>query len=187
MRRIGELLSRHSGEVAWIFGKGPSLDQFSMDDAGRLRICINESLCVVPEPTYFFAHDEPPIRNVAHQWHSGCFAVLQQPRALFAVGCQIPEDQIYVYEKRHADNRVRDMNAAQIAECGALYGNSGTVHSAIHFCRLIGAVKVVLVGFDGCGGYAKSLNMPPGGAAHDRIRQDTVSLLKTMGLDYEFS
>jgi len=64
-RTIAELLNCHAGDAAWIFGKGPSLDGFDFATAGRLRICTNESLVVVPEPTYFFAHDGVPIQRVA--------------------------------------------------------------------------------------------------------------------------
>jgi len=168
------------------FGKGPSLDDFSFNEAGASRICINESLCAVPHPMYFFAHDEGPIRNVSREWPAKCMAILQQPRAFYAKECGIPRNALFVYEKRYCDNQVRDMDARQIARHGCLYGNSGTVHSAIHFCRLIGASKITLVGFDGTGGYAKRIDLPDGGADHDRIRRDSVSLLTTMQIPYEF-
>lgn len=186
MQHIDALIDQYAGQPVWIFGKGPSLDQFQMADAGPGRVCINESVRAVPSPAYFFAHDEGPIRNTADDWPEGCRAVLQHERAVFAEACGIPSDLIYVYEKRYADNTVRDMDAAGIARHRSLYGNSGTVHCAIHFCRLIGASRIVMVGFDGTGGYAKSINLPDGGADHDRIRRDSVSLLNTLEIPYEF-
>jgi len=186
MKHIDALLNRHAGQTIWIFGKGPSLDDFQVASAGEVRICINESLRAVPRPTYFFAHDEGPIHNVANTWPEQCSAILQLPRAIFAEQCGIPTDAIFVYEKRYCDNAVRDMNAASLARHRCLYGNSGTVHCAIDFCRLIGATRVVMVGFDGTGGYAKSIHLPDGGAEHDRIRRDSVSLLNALAIPYEF-
>lgn len=186
MQHIDALLDRHVGQTVWIFGKGPSLDEFQIADAGAVRICINESLRAVPCPMYFFAHDEGPIRNVAETWPKRCNAILQQPRAVFAEQCGIPTKGIYVYEKRYCNDVVRNMDASSIARHRSLYGNSGTVHCAIHFCRLIGAAKIVMVGFDGTGGYARNIRLPDGGAEHDRIRRDSVSLLDALCIPYEF-
>lgn len=186
MQRISGLLRRYNDEPAWIFGKGPSLDFFDFAKSGTLRLCINESAKAVPSPTYFFAHDEGPIQNMAADWPVDCAAILQPVRAEFAAECGVPQDAIYTYEKRQIDNTLRDADPKVIAERNSLYGNSGTVHSAIHFCRLIGVSHITMVGFDGAGGYAKIIDLPPGGAAHERIRRDSISLLETMGFDYEF-
>lgn len=184
--RIDALLHCHRGQRAWLFGKGPSLDVFPFEDSGALRICVNESLRAVPQPSYFFAHDEGPIRNVAEDWPDGCNAILQMPRAILAEQCGIPERSIFVYDKRYCDNGVRDMEAEAIAWHGSLYGNSGNVHSAVHFCRLIGATGIIMVGFDGSGGYAKKTRLLDGGAQHSRIRQDSIALLESLGIPYEF-
>lgn len=186
MFRIDDLLHRHRGEEAWVFGKGPSLDVFQFENSGTLRICVNESLRAVPQPSYFFAHDEGPIRNVAGDWPDGCNAILQMERAILAAKCGIPERSIFVYEKRYCDNAVRDMEPEAIARHGCLYGNSGTMHSAIHFCRLIGATRITMVGFDGSGGYAKKIALTDGGAEHFRIRRDSIALLDALGIPYEF-
>jgi hypothetical protein len=186
MQRIDVFLGRHLNQPVWIFGKGPSLDHFSFNEVGQARICINESLRAVPDPMYFFSHDEGPIRNVAEEWPLGCRAILEQPRAIYAESRGIPSDWTFVYEKRLCDNKVRDMDAHGIAKHVSLYGNSGTVHCAIHFCRLIGASKITMVGFDGTSGYAKKVNLPDGGAEHDRIRRDSVSLLNAIGIPFEF-
>ena len=103
MRTIAELLNQHAGEEAWLFGKGPSLDEFDMQTAGKLRISINESALVVPNAMYFFAHDEPPIERVANRWPSDCRAVLQPVRARFAQAAGVPDDAIFTYEKRERD------------------------------------------------------------------------------------
>lgn len=186
MKVISELLFAHRDEVAWIFGKGPSLDAFDMRTVGDLRICINESLLAVDRPTYFFAHDETPIKRVSGRWPEGCRAILQPVRAEYAAQQGLPDGSIYTYTKRHEDKRVLGYAPEKTAEEAVLYGQSGTVHSALHFCRLIGASAVRLVGFDGKGGYARSLELPSGGRHHSRIRQDSVTLMRILKLPYRF-
>ena len=186
MNKVGQLMMRHEGETAFVFGKGPSLDHFDIDQAGPLRICINESIRSVPRSAYFFAHDELPIRRAAECWQSGCRAILQLPRAELACDCGIADESIYVYDKRQGEGHSTTLTAEQMAARNCLYGNSGTVHSALHFCRLIGASRVELIGFDGAGGYAKCLGLPAGGAQHERIRRDSVNLLEILQIPFEF-
>ena len=183
---IRPLLNAHEVEIAWLFGKAPSLDEFPMATAGPLRIVINESLRAVPQSACFFARDEDPIANVATDWSGSCKASLRPVRAEFALRCVIPGASLHVYTKRTANNAVRDMNATQIAESASLYGNSGTVHCAIHFCRLLGAARIVMVGFDGKGGYAAKVGLPDGGAEHGRIRRDSISLMTTLDIPHQF-
>ena len=187
MKKVGELLLRHRGETAWLFGKGPSLDTFDMARAGSLRVCINESALCVPAPSYFFAHDEAPIQRVAAERSSPCTAILETSRARFAEKCGWGKENIFVYEKRRLDQKLLSMPPQALAATHALYGNSGTVHSAIHFCHLVGVVEVVMVGFDGGGGYASCLELPSGGAEHERIRRDSETLLRELELPYRFS
>jgi len=186
MKSISETHNRHQGQTAWIFGKGPGLDDFNMDKAGPLRMCINESVLVVNQPTYFFAHDTSPIQRAIGNWQEGCNAILQPVRAQAAHNHGLPENSIYTYEKRQGDQSVLDWTSDQIAEYGVLYGQSGTVHSAIHFCKLIGATHVNMVGFDGNGGYAKCLELAAGGSHHEKIRQDSIWMLEKLDLDFEF-
>lgn len=188
MRTIAELLGRHANEEAWIFGKGPGLDAFDMASAGALRVCINESLLVVPDPTYFFAHDEGPIRRVAEHWPRTCRAILQPIRAEFAAVLGVPRDMIHTYTKLEREFSMLDWPASKIAQQASLLGLTGTVHSAIHFCRLIGATSLAFVGMDGTGGYAKSLGIPTplGGGQHDVIRRDSITVAERLGLAHRF-
>jgi len=188
MQTITELLDVHKGEEAWIFGKGPSLDRFDFALAGALRICINESLAIVDSPTYFFAHDEGPIERVASNWPHRCRAILQPVRGDWAVRCGIPMSDVFTYEKRDRDVEVLDWPAAKIAQRARLIGLTGTVHSALHFCRLIGVSSVVFVGMDGRGGYARcvGLSAPVGGGRHDAIRRDSIMIAERLKLTYRF-
>ena len=91
-RWIDALLNRHIGETAWLFGKGPSLDQFEIRLAGPLRICINESLGRVLQLSYFFAHDEGsrgdcPRAGPQPQYHLAGAAPQLQPQRLLSGAC----------------------------------------------------------------------------------------------------
>jgi hypothetical protein len=137
---------------------------------------------------YFFAHDEPPIMRVANCWPNACRAILQPVRAKFAQAAGIPDDALFTYEKRERDWTVLEWSQDRIARECCLLGLTGTVHSAIHFCRLIGAPSLVFVGMDGRGGYAQSIGTPPppGGGQHDRIRRDSEIVAERLGLRYRF-
>ena len=97
---VSLLAGKHSGETAFLFGKGPGLEAIDTADCGPLRICINESLLRVERPTYFFAHDEEPIKRVTPFWPDGCKAILEPRRAHLANCLGIPNDEIYSYQKR---------------------------------------------------------------------------------------
>ena len=72
----------------------------------------------------------------------------------------------------------------EIAKHAKLYGMLGTVHSAIHFCRLTSVSRAVLVGFDGTKGYAKKLGVADGGWNHEKIRAHSIEMLKALDLAY---
>jgi len=178
---IGALLNRHAGEDAWVFGKGPSLDGFDMGVAGALRICINESAAVVPTPSYFFAHDCVPIERVAVQWPEGCKAVLEDGKVKHAVDSGIPQEAVYQYSKRDKDKSVLFLSPEEIAEQNILHGMNGTVHSALHFFKLVGVRCVHMVGFDGTGGYAACVNVDSSeGRNHKQINRHTMKMLKLL-------
>jgi hypothetical protein len=186
MRTIGGFCGKHAGDTAYVFGKGPSLDTFDMTLAKGPRVCINESALVVPCPTYFFAHDEKPISRVASMWPERCTAILEPSRAQYAVKCGLPEDAIAVYGLRHGDISVLGLTRDEVARRNVLYAKLGTVHSAIHFCHLIGVSRVVMVGFDGQGGYAASLRVTSAGWNHAQIRTHAIEILDMLDIKHEF-
>lgn len=188
MTGLTALLEREAGQTAWIFGLGPGLDWFEMAKAGPLRICINESLLFVQQAKYFFAHDERPIRRVAPTWPTGCQAILEPARAQLAIECGIPTENVCEYIKAEQDQSVLSWNPSQIAKAGKLYGCTSTTHSALHFCRLIGAIRIMLVAMEGRGGYAHQIGLAAPGRGHHfpGIRQNTIRALEAMGFQYEF-
>lgn len=46
------LFNKHQGEEAWLFTKGTSFDDYDQDQAGALRITINEACQAVKDATY---------------------------------------------------------------------------------------------------------------------------------------
>jgi len=186
MKNLGTQLNKYQGQDAYIFGKGPSLDSFDFSLAGELRICINESLKIVTKPTYFFAHDEKPIKHVSEEWPDACFGILQEVRAKYACQCGIPEDQLLTYTLCHGNKSVLEKSPEEIARENILYGQLGTVHSALHFCNLLGVSKVFLVGFDGTARYADSFKHLPPGWNHDKIRAISIEILNTLKIPFEF-
>ena len=49
---FSSLKSKHRGEEAWVFTKGPSFDDFDISIAGDLVIGINETVEKLPSPLY---------------------------------------------------------------------------------------------------------------------------------------
>src|SRR6185436_9976669 len=137
---------------------------------------------------FFFAHDEVPIKRVASNWPTDCVAILQPARADLAARCGVPRDLIFLYEKRQREPEILDWPPERIATESTLLGLTGTVHSALHFCRLIGVTSVVFVGMDGGGGYARCIaqDTPLGGGQHNVIRKDSIYIVKRLGMDFRF-
>jgi hypothetical protein len=46
------LFNKHQGEEAWLFTKGTSFDDYDQDQAGALRITINQACQAVKDATY---------------------------------------------------------------------------------------------------------------------------------------
>ncbi len=187
LRKIQDVDFEQADQV-WIFGKGPSLETHDKSQVGRIKVCINESVQLVENPTFFFAHDETPIKNVANDFPENCVAILEPSRAEFAVQCGIPAEQIAIYDKHDLVGEIGKHQSLELIQSGKLIGKTGTVHSAIHFCQCLDAKTIKLVGFEGQGDYAASLNMevPLGGGRHDLIRKDSERILRWLGFDFEF-
>ena len=191
LNSICEMAGIHSGQEAWVFGKGPSLDRFDMNQAGSLRVCINEILFYIPGPRYFFAHDQIGVQRVTEEaWPADCIAVLEDHFARYAVERGLPSSSIRAYTKRQGDLGALNETPEQMASNRGLYGQSGTVHSALHFCYFVGVSKVTLVGFDGGNDYAKCYThgvLDPNTPHHfDIIRRDTITMLERLGVPYVF-
>ncbi|MEX0937227.1 MAG: hypothetical protein WDZ59_05150 [Pirellulales bacterium] len=188
MKWIDSLLGVHRNESAWIFGTRSNLDQFDISRTGPLRICIDEAVLFVPGPSYFFSRDNLAIVRAADKWPSNCRAVLEPDRAALAAANGVPDAKIYRYLNR-TQREILDWNPPRISEENSLYGQSGSVDSAIHFCRMIGVAAITLVG---CGSEAAPPSgstsvTPPGGAQRGGMSRQAEVLLERLAIPYRFA
>jgi len=202
---LTSLLNKHKGCIAWVFGKGPSIDDYieaPEHSDNDVKITVNEAVLVVEKPDYFFAHDAPGIARSADPWNHGfrrgaatvdprvsykypqqCAAILRHPHKQIAKCYGL---HAHFYDKGQQDYDLLTLSPEQLAESVKLYGESSTTQSACHFAKLIGAKAVVLVGIDGGEGTAKvfqALN-PIKGYWYTKNRGDTRRILDTMGMPY---
>lgn len=178
---LSSLLNCHKGETAWVFGKGPSFDSYDDSKVGSLRLCINHTVLFVRNPMYFFAGDSGIVKEISVPL--GCKAVLEPAKAVLArlKGCR----DIVVFNKGQDERRLLFYSAEEIASFGKLFGKYGTVHMCLHFCKLIGASFVELIGIDGGSGYTKKVK----GYNQDYTlsRDYCVEMLELLGLQYHFA
>ena len=153
---------RHEGEDAWMFGKGPSFQNFNMDNAGPLRVCINDTWKAVPDATYFFSHDWPCISEQYRNCEAPMSRVIESMYAYKLINMTLgAADNIVSYDKWQCDippdanelteeaKHVLGLDAFWVYANNKLFSTSGTVHSALHFLWYTGVRRVHLVGFDG--------------------------------------
>jgi hypothetical protein len=177
-------VGKHRGATAWLFGKGPSLDDWLNDfdfdetdwrDPNVVRIVVNEAVLVVPEPHYFFAHDVlgidrsmDPLNHgfkvagsrdvdprVSTFFPENCVSILREEQIPAALKHEVDSAKIFGYRKGQQERELLDLSALELAKLGALYAESATIQSGCHFAKLTGCVRVVLVGVDGGRGVAR--------------------------------
>lgn len=154
MRRLTDFIDIHKGETVWLFGKGPSLDLFDMEEAGELRAAINDVAGFVPGCKYAFSNDR--INPWIDVYKEG--TILFTPARPFeepilqAKICKTCEH--IVYHDYHDDKRLATVTPRQLAEEG-LSIRKGTIGSAIQILWIMGVTRIVLVGIDGGQAHAK--------------------------------
>lgn len=144
-RTLKDFLFKHTGETAWVFGKGPSLDRFNLDDAGPLRCAINEVIQYIPDCPYGFACDSViDWQDVYKPGH-----VLFQPRRVFGAGYKAadPDCERIFFDDAHGDDRIL-WTREQLANDG-LAIKRGTLGSTLQILHIMGVSKIVAVGIDG--------------------------------------
>jgi hypothetical protein len=156
-------LNRHAGEVAWLFGKGPSLSTFEFNTAGKLRFAINDVIAHVPDCLYGFANDGVERWRDVYQPGQILFQPLRamgefDSREPGAVACEV-----IAYEDKHDDQRLL-MSREAIAARPTI--RRGTLGSALQIMHVMGIKSVYLVGFDGGNAHA------PGYDFRTRLRAD---------------
>lgn len=121
MRKIYEL---RMGHEVWLVGKGPSLDGFNWDKAGKYRISINETVFLTPSPYAAIAIDY----DVLDKYRDN---KLQLPIMKKSTHGRYSFDNEYIWEPS-------DLK----------YGCMATAPIAIQLLALLGVSKIHFVGFD---------------------------------------
>ena len=186
-RTLHDFIGKHAGETAWLFGKGPSLDLFDLATAGPLRVAINDVVKEIPGCVYGFAND-----SVAHWQH-----VYRPELILFSpqrtidegfIAYGTPPCEVVGYSDAHGDDRL-DWPAERLATEG-LAIRPGTLGSALQILKLMGVVRVVLVGIDGGGKHAGREWLTRLRNEHykdyNRIRDAAIESAPRLGLTLEF-
>ena len=211
-----QLKNKHAGKTAWVFGKGASLDDYleSPDSnienqSGQVRLVVNEAALVVSKPNYFFAHDITGIdramcpekwgfkngyevidSRVRRKYDPDCVAILvngpHPSHLVYAARYKDRCPHMFGYRKGQFDTKLLKLSVDELVETHALYAESATIQSACHFAKLIGCVKVVVVGVDGGKGVAKVFNNMSckTGPWYTKNRYDTHRILKSMGMPF---
>lgn len=149
-RTLTDFLGKHEGETAWIFGKGPSLARFAMQDAGPLRCALNDVVRYVPACAYCFANDS--VRDWSEFYQPQ--HILFSPNRLLNDSFLRPV--IPACELVRFDDERRDATwpkpLPELAQKLAIL--PGTLGSTIQILAIMGVRKVVAVGIDGGGTHA---------------------------------
>ena len=180
-------LNLHAGQTAWLFGKGPSLQNYDFKQAGKLRFAINDVIAHIPDCKYGFANDGvAKWRDVYHQGQ-----ILFQPlRAISefdsrngAVNCEV-----VTYKDFQDDSRLA-LPREQIAELPTI--RRGTLGSALQIMHVMGIVKIYMVGFDGGGDHAQGFEWRTRlrndhAADYNAIRNAAIDAAELMGIQLHF-
>lgn len=154
MQLLRDYLNQSPGCTVELFGCGPSLDAYDKPKAkGAVRIAINAAAWAVPGVDFLFAHDSPRLPPGKLDART---RVVIEPH-LRGHYDDIPAARIVFYRKHDGAWPLLELPREEIALINTLFGVSGTVHSALHFAWLLGAARVIGIGFDVTGGYAPSI------------------------------
>jgi hypothetical protein len=206
-------VGRHQGATAWLFGKGPTFDNYlasanhvtESHEPDTVKMAVNETVLVVNDPDYFFAHDVLGIDRSMDPWNHGfakgkadtdprvrpayprdCTAILRKEQITAALKHAIDPGRVYGYRKAQQEKKLLGLSALDLAKSGALYAESATIQSACHFAKLTGCARVVLVGVDGGHGTAsvfKNMGCAKG-PWYTKNRGDTHRILEAMGMPF---
>jgi len=144
-------LNIHAGQTAWLFGKGPSLQNFDFKQAGKLRFAINDVIAHIPDCKYGFANDGVAKWRDVYQKGQILFQPLRamsefDSRKDGAVACDV-----VAYEDAFDDSRLL-LSREEIADLPTI--RRGTLGSALQILHVMGIRSVYLVGIDGGGTHA---------------------------------
>jgi len=157
MRTIKDFKGIHQGETAWMFGKGPSLNDFDFSKAGPIRCAINDVAGIVPNCKYAFANDrcDDPNEGWAdvYQHQTILFSPRRTYKDPFLKASPVKACEHVIYDDIH-DTTKRDslkMATPQSLIDNGLIIRRGTLGSALQVLWIMGVTKIICVGIDGGG------------------------------------
>ena len=159
------LLDKHNGEEAWLFGKGPSFDDYDQSGAGELRATINEALYAVDSVTYAFCWvgDKKDLRA--------------------------EEGTIIIDGSRSAYSSEFDKWKPKKEP---MFINNSTGELAVSYLIWMGISKLHLIGFDSIGKYSKNFkwtrkrdDMPLCDAARLESKQRMQTMLDMASIEWK--
>lgn len=159
---LADFLNIHSGQEAWLFGKGPSLSKFDFSDAGEIRCAINDLCGIVPGARYCFANDGVGAWADLYQPGQILFQTHRCQNEFDALAANLP-CKVVVYPDEPNQGRLL-LSRQELAESLAI--RRGTLGSAIQILYIMGISTIHLVGIDGGGQHA------PGFSFRTRLRND---------------
>lgn len=190
---LNNFVNKHSGQTAWILGKGQSLELLPKMtfEKSEIIVCINESFLALSKfddnikVDYVFGH---PIEAVIANKDKYLYVV--EDRYLNKIE---DKSNLLVFHKidtnsiEQAKPHIVDRSRSEVAESNSLIGITGSIHHAVHFLWLCGINRINLIGvnpesgnyFDGC----EFDSIPSKLNVYDRIYKDTVSLCEVLGID----
>jgi hypothetical protein len=148
---LAPFLNRHTGETAWLFGKGPSLSSFDFKNAGPLRVAINDVAAHVPDCRYCFANDG--VGKWSDVYKPGQ-TLFQPVRCMHEYDSRVPGAvacDVVTFDDTQDDTRLR-LPREQLAELPTI--RRGTLGSALQILHVMGVRAVYMVGIDGGGTHA---------------------------------
>lgn len=183
-----QYINRHSGETAWLFGKGPSLSTFDFKTAGPLRAAINDVIAHVPDCKYGFANDGVAAWRDTYQRGQTLFQPARclsefDSTASGAVACDV-----VAYEDTHSDIRL-GMGREALAELPTI--RRGTLGSALQILHVMGVSEIYMVGFDGGGEHApgfdwRTRRRNDHASDYNAIRNAAIDAAHIMGIRLKF-
>jgi hypothetical protein len=148
---LSALLGRHEGEEVWLFGKGPSLDDFTADETVGIRATINEALYTIDNVSYAFC------------WHA-------DKKDISAPSPTEVIDGTRSYNTSDIDFWSPSRKA--------IFIKNGTAELAMSYLILMGFKKIHLIGFDGVGGYSENFKWKLKSGVTDEMAENCMLKIK---------
>lgn len=113
----------------WLAGKGPGIDTYDWSQAGECRVCVNESVYLVPSPTHAIALDYGVQEKYMQSLPSGLIVFRKQDHRAYRFS------RMLLY-KRDRNIRLVKCTAAIAIQLIAYYG--GKIIHFVGFDSLVG-------------------------------------------------